>query len=150
MGKLKPGDRAPEFRLMDQDGKLVDSASLKGKKVLLYFYPEADTPGCTRQAQSVRDALAELRKAGVQCVGISPDPSELQKRFDEKYHLGFPLLSDIDHKAAEAFGVWEDGAIVRSSFLIDEEGTIIDAQYGVSPQDTVPKAMAALKAGKAA
>lgn len=147
MEKLKQGDTAPEFKLMDQNSKFTDLASFKGEKLLVYFYPEADTPGCTRQAQSVEANLAELANLDVMCVGISPDPVESQKRFAEKYKLEFPLLSDYDHKVAAAFGVWDDemGGIIRSSFLIDENGKIIDAQYGVKPEDTVPKAMEALQ-----
>ena len=153
MAKLKAGDKAPAFALPDQAGTKVKLSGFKGRKLLVYFYPKADTPGCTKQACSVRDARAELEAAGVAAVGISPDKPEKQQRFDAKHGLGFPLLSDPDNKAAEAFGVWGEKSmygkkymgIIRSSFLIDEKGKIIEAWYKVSPKDTVPKAQAALK-----
>ena len=126
--------------------------SFKGRKVLVYFYPKADTPGCTTQACSVRDANGELSGLKVAAVGISPDPPGKQKRFDDKYGLGFPLLSDEDHQVAEAYGVWGEKSmygkkymgIVRSAFLVDEKGTIVQAWYKVSPKDTVPNAIDAL------
>lgn len=150
--RLAPGDRAPAFTLLDQDGAKHSLADHKGRKVLLYFYPRADTPGCTAQSCSVRDARAGLRKRGVDVIGISPDTPAAQRKFDTKYTLGFPLLADEDHAVAEAFGVWGEKSmygrkymgIVRSAFLIDEQGKIIDARYGVSPKDTVPGAEAAL------
>ena len=151
MAKLKKGDKAPDFNLMDQNSKFTDLASFRGSRLLVYFYPEADTPGCTRQAQSVQAAMPDLSDLDIKCVGISPDSVESQKRFAEKYKLNFPLLSDYDHKAANAYGTWDDqkGGIIRSSFLIDENGMIVDAQYNVKPEDTVPKAKDALQvAGK--
>ena len=146
MAKLKAGDKAPAFALADQGGKKVKLADFKGRKLLVYFYPKADTPGCTTQSCAVRDNLATLGKAGVDAVGISPDGSAAQKRFDEKFELGFPLLADEDHAVAEAYGVWGEKSmygkkymgIVRSSFLIDEKGRIVNAWYKVSPGDTVP------------
>ncbi len=124
--------------------------------MLLYFYPKADTPGCTRQACSVRDARAELAALNLAVVGASPDPPARQEKFDVKYGLHFPLLADPEHRAAEAYGVWGEKTmygrkvqgITRSSFLIDEAGRIIGAWYKVSPEDTVPKAKAALAAKK--
>jgi peroxiredoxin Q/BCP len=118
----------------------------------VYFYPKADTPGCTTQSCSIRDALPDLRQIGVDAVGISPDPPKRQKRFDEKYNLGFPLVSDPDHATAEAYDVWGERSyggrkymgIIRSSFLIDEDGTILQAWYRVKPEDTVPNVLAAL------
>jgi peroxiredoxin Q/BCP len=152
MAKLKVGDRAPAFSLEDQNGRRVSLADFKGTKLLVYFYPKADTPGCTKQACSVRDAAESLQQAGAAAVGISPDVPEQQKRFDEKYELGFPLLSDPDHKVAQAYGVWGPKSrygrtyegIVRSSFLIDEDGTIVQVAYNVKPEQTVPKAQEAL------
>ena len=153
MEKLKLGDKAPAFNLVDQNGKSVSLDDFKGRKLLLYFYPKASTPGCTRQSCSVRDSLVEFYRLGAAAIGISPDPPERQKNFDEKQSLGFPLLSDGDHQIAEAYGVWGEKSmfgkkfhgIIRSSFLIDEEGTLIGAWYKVGPSDTVPLALKALK-----
>jgi peroxiredoxin Q/BCP len=148
MAKLKVGDKAPAFSLLDQDGKKVSLSDYKGKKLLLYFYPKADTPGCTKQGCSIRDASEELKKLGMAAVGISPDEPARQKKFDDKYNLGFPLLSDPDHKVAQAYGAWgkkamygkEYEGILRSSFVIDETGKIIQASYKVKPLDTIPNA----------
>lgn len=146
MVKLKIGDTALGFELLEQDSKQVKLSDFAGKKVLVYFYPKAETPGCTAQACSVRDSAEPLKKAGVVALGISPDKPDVQKKFDEHHNLGFRLLSDPDHKTAEAYGVWGKSifGITRSSFLIDEKGKIIGAWYAVSPTDTVPKAMEAL------
>jgi thioredoxin-dependent peroxiredoxin len=152
MEQLKPQDKAPPFELLEQEGKAVKLADFKGRKVLLYFYPKADTPGCTTQSCSVRDAMPDLAKAGVAALGISPDTPAQQKKFDEKYNLGFPLLADTDHKVAEAYGAGGEKVsmgkvtvgIIRSSFLIDEEGRLVQAWYKVSPDETVPKAREAL------
>ncbi|MGH2687851.1 MAG: thioredoxin-dependent thiol peroxidase [Actinomycetota bacterium] len=151
---LKAGDPAPDFALPDQHGKTVKLSDFRGRKVIVYFYPRADTPGCTAQSCAVRDALGSLGAYGAAAVGISPDAPKAQGRFDAKYSLGFPLLADTDHAVAEAYGVWAEKSmygrkyfgIVRSSFLIDEEGRIAEAWYKVSPGDTVPKAIVALGA----
>jgi peroxiredoxin Q/BCP len=148
MAQLKVGDQAPSFSLKDQNGNSVSLSDFKGKKLLLYFYPKADTPGCTKQACSVRDATEELAKEGIAAVGISPDQPATQKKFDDKHGLGFPLLSDPDHKVAQAYGVWGKKSmygktyegIIRSSFVIDENGRILQASYKVKPLDTVPDA----------
>ena len=152
MGRLKVGDKAPPFSLEDQNGRIVSLADFQGTRLLLYFYPKADTPGCTRQACSVRDAAESLQKAGAAATGISPDAPDKQKKFDNKYNLGFPLLSDPDHKVAEAYGAWGKKSlygknyegIIRSSFLIDEDGRVLQVTYGVKPEDTVPKAQEVL------
>ncbi len=152
MAKLIPGDPAPDFQLQDQQGNPVRLADLAGRKVLVYFYPKADTPGCTRQACSIRDARAELADLGLTVLGLSPDSAARQQKFDAKYGLAFPLLADVDHRVAEAYGAWGEKksygkttqGIIRSSFLIDEQGKILQAWYGVKPEDTVPKARRAL------
>ncbi|MGH9138771.1 MAG: thioredoxin-dependent thiol peroxidase [Acidimicrobiales bacterium] len=142
---LKPGDKAPDFTLLDQHGEpFTLSKSLKQRKVwhLIYFYPKADTPGCTTQACGLRDARPQLGDTVV--LGISPDKPGKQKKFDDKYGLGFPLLADEDHAVADAYGVWGEKAmygrkymgIVRSAFLVDEKGRIEEAWYKVSPKDT--------------
>jgi peroxiredoxin Q/BCP len=148
MAKLKVGDKAPSFSLSSQDGKTVSLSDFKGKKLLLYFYPKADTPGCTKQACSIRDAAKELKKLGASAIGISPDEPSRQKKFDEKYSLGFPLLSDTDNKVAKAYGAWGEKSmygktyegIIRSSFVIDGQGKIVQASYKVKPLETVPNA----------
>jgi thioredoxin-dependent peroxiredoxin len=153
MPQLKPGDKAPAFALKDQRGATFKLSAFKGQKVLVYFYPKADTPGCTTQSCNVRDARPNLSKLGVAAIGISPDQPEAQQKFDAKFSLGFPLLADTDHAVAEAYGVWGEKSmygktylgIVRSSFLIDEKGKIAHAWYKVSPDETVPLAIAALK-----
>jgi len=152
MGKLAVGDKAPAFALRDQHGKLVRLSSFKGRKVAVYFYPKADTPGCTTQSCNLRDATPNFKKIGIDVVGISPDPPAKQLKFDEKYSLGFPLLADEEHATAEAWGVWGEKSlygrkfmgIVRSAFLVDEKGKVAGAFYKVSPKDTVPKITGAL------
>jgi peroxiredoxin Q/BCP len=152
MAQLKPGDKAPSFALQDQKGQNVSLSDFAGRKLLLYFYPKAETPGCTKQSESVRDAAAELHGSGVAVAGVSPDAPDKQSKFDQKHSLGFPLLSDPDHKVAVAYGAWGEKSmygktyegIIRSSFLIDENGKIVQANYKVKPLDTVPKAQAAL------
>jgi peroxiredoxin Q/BCP len=148
MGHLNIGDTAPDFALVDQEDKTVKVSDFKGQKLLLYFYPKADTPGCTKQACQIRDARTELAEMRVAALGISPDKPGAQKKFDGKYGLGFPLLSDPDHAAAQAYGTWGEKTmygkksmgIIRSSFLIDEKGKILGAWYKVKPEDTVPLA----------
>jgi peroxiredoxin Q/BCP len=150
--QLRPGDPAPPFTLSDQHGSTVRLEDFRGRKLLVFFYPEADTPGCTTQSCAVRDHRQEFDDLGVDVVGISPDTPDAQLAFDEKFQLGFPLLADTDHAVAEAWGTWaervSDGerymGIVRSSFLVDEQGRIERAWYRVRPADTVPNAKAAL------
>ena len=154
MAQLEVGDRAPAFNLVDQSGAKVKLADFKGKKVVLYFYPKADTPGCTTQSCEVRDHRKDLAKLGAEVFGISPDTPAKQAKFDAKHSLGFPLLADEEHSVAEKYGVWAEKSmygrkfmgIVRSAFVIDEKGKIAGAFYKVSPKDTVAKVSEALQA----
>ena len=149
---LKPGDPAPPFELLDQRGAPVRLEDYRGKKLLVYFYPEADTPGCTVQSCDLRDHRQDLAGIGAEVVGISPDLPDKQLAFDKKFGLGFPLLSDPDHATAEAWGAWGEKVrkgktyigLIRSSFLVDEEGRIVGAWSPVTPEATVPNALAAL------
>ena len=149
---LAAGDRAPAFHLADQKGDKVRLSSFKGRKVLVYFYPKADTPGCTTQSCGLRDIAEDIGDTVI--VGISPDlPTKLAK-FDEKYGLGFTLLSDPEHVTAEAYGVWAEKSmygkkylgIVRSAFLIDEKGKVEAAWPKISPKDTPKNLLKALAA----
>jgi peroxiredoxin Q/BCP len=152
MALLKVGDKAPDFSLKDQNDKEVALSDFEGKKLLLYFYPKADTPGCTKQACSIRDSAQELTDDGIAAVGISPDAPAKQKKFDDKYDLQFPLLSDPDHETALAYGAWGEKSmygktyegIIRSSFLVGENGEILQISYKVKPLDTIPNAKKAL------
>ncbi|MFP5377540.1 MAG: thioredoxin-dependent thiol peroxidase [Acidimicrobiia bacterium] len=150
---LKPGDEAPDFTLLDQQGEpFTLSRSLRQRKAwhLVYFYPKADTPGCTAQACGLRDVAGEV--GGTVIVGISPDPPRRQARFDVRHGLGFPLLADEDHAVAEAYGVWAEKSmygrkyfgVVRSAFLVDADGTVAEAWYKVSPKDTATNLVKAL------
>lgn len=152
---LKPGDKAPDFTLVDQHGEPFSlSESLEQRKIwhLIYFYPRADTPGCTTQACGLRDVMAQT--GGTVVVGISPDKPAKQKKFDDKYSLGFPLLADEDHGIAEKFEVWAEKSmygrtymgILRSAFLIDEKGKVAEAWYKISPKDTVTNLLKAVGA----
>jgi peroxiredoxin Q/BCP len=152
MATLTPGDKAPTFTLQDQSGGKVKLSDFKGRKVLVYFYPKADTPGCTAQSCGLRDIAGDVGDTGI--VGISPDKPAKQAKFDQKYGLGFPLLADEDHAVAEAFGVWGEKSmygkkymgIVRSAFLIDEKGKIAEAWYKVSPKDTASNLLRSIEA----
>jgi len=147
---LEAGEKAPVFTLVDQSDAPVKLADFKGRKVLVYFYPKADTPGCTTQACGLRDVLGDIGDTAV--LGVSPDPPARQAKFDQKYGLGFPLLSDEDHQVAEAYGVWAEKTnygrkymgIVRSAFLVDEKGKLANVWYKISPKDTPTKLLAAL------
>jgi peroxiredoxin Q/BCP len=153
MATLNTGEKAPDFFLKDQNEKEVKLEDFKGKKLLVYFYPKADTPGCTKQACNVRDARKKLADLGVDVVGISPDKPSKQKRFDDKHDLGFTLLSDQDNAIAKAYGAWGEKSmygkkyqgIIRSSLLIDEQGNVVETWYKVSPKDTVNKALKTLE-----
>jgi peroxiredoxin Q/BCP len=139
---LKVGDKAPAIELLDQNGKIVSLAKLGKKKVLVYFYPKADTPGCTTQSCGLRDIKGDVGRTAI--IGISPDKPEKLKKFDDKYELGFTLLSDVEHTVSLAYKVWkkktmygrEYMGVERSAFLIDANGIIQEAWYKISPKDT--------------
>jgi thioredoxin-dependent peroxiredoxin len=147
---LKPGDKAPDFDLLDQNENRVSLSGLEGRKVLVYFYPKADTPGCTTQACGLNDVLGDIGDTVV--LGVSPDKPSKQAKFAQKYSLGFQLLSDPAHAVAEAFDVWKEKSmygrkymgIERSAFLIDEKGEVANAWYKVSPADTPKNLLQAL------
>lgn len=152
MTTLESGDPAPDFALLDQHGETVRLEDFRGRKVLVYFYPEADTPGCTAQSCDLRDHRQDLARIGLDVVGISPDDPQKQLAFDRKYGLGFPLLADEDHRVATDWGTWVEKhrgghsymGILRSSFLVDPEGRIERVWSPVTPEDTVPNALAAV------
>ncbi|MCX6318405.1 MAG: thioredoxin-dependent thiol peroxidase [Bacteroidetes bacterium] len=129
---LKEGDKAPAFSGTDQNGKKISLASLKGKKVVLYFYPEDDTPTCTIQACNLRDNFSLLQKKGIEVVGVSPDDAAKHKKFEAKFNLPFTLIADTSHAILEKYGVWDQKqmfghkymGVLRTTFLIDEKGII--------------------------
>jgi peroxiredoxin Q/BCP len=137
--RLSPGDRAPEFTLPDADGKPVSLADYRGRKVIVYFYPAAGTPGCTKQACDFRDNLASLGGAGLDVIGISPDKPAKLARFRDAEGLTFPLLSDPDRSVLEAYAAYGEKTmygrtlqgVIRSTFVVDEDGTIEQALYNV-------------------
>ncbi|MDX6604976.1 MAG: thioredoxin-dependent peroxiredoxin [Solirubrobacterales bacterium] len=150
------GDAAPDFSLPDQNGDEVTLSDLRGETVVLYFYPRADTPGCTTQACGVRDRRAEYDEAGARVIGISPDAVADLEKFAGKYGLDFTLLADADHAVAEDYGVWGEKSMYgkkyigvrRSTFIVDPEGKIAKVFPKVSPKkhdDLVLKALAALR-----
>jgi peroxiredoxin Q/BCP len=149
---MKEGDKAPNFALKDQDGNDVKLADFKGKKVVLFFYPKADTPGCTKEAIAFTGLAKQFEKAGAAVLGTSPDPCTKQKKFEEKHKLGVRLLADDDHKVAEAFGVWGEKqnygrtymGIIRSTFII-EGGKISKAWSGVKVDGHAEKVLEAIK-----
>ena len=147
---LTDGSAAPDIDLLDQNGKLFSLSKLAKRKVLVYFYPKADTPGCTAQSCGLRDIADQVGRTLI--VGISPDKPEKQKMFDDKYELGFTLLADTEHAVAEAFSVWKEKStygkkymgIERSAFLI-QDGVVLNAWYKISPADTPTNLLKALK-----
>ena len=154
---LEIGENAPDFTLPDQDGSDVALSDLKGQTVVLYFYPKADTPGCTTQACGVRDHLPDYEGAGVRVLGVSPDPVKLVKKFHDKQNLNFTLLADEDHAVCDAYGVWGEKSMygrtymgaARATFIIDGDGVIRHVIPKVSPKthdDEVLKAIGELSA----
>ena len=140
---VEKGDVAPDFKLPDQDGNLVTLSGLRGKTIVLYFYPKADTPGCTTQACGVSDHRADYDHAGAVVLGVSPDEVQKVKAFDDKYGLGFPLLADADHSVAEAYGVWGEKSmygrkymgVERTTFVIGRDGVIQEVFRRVKPAE---------------
>ena len=146
---LAEGSAVPDIELLDQDGKKFSLSKMGKKKVLIYFYPKADTPGCTAQSCGLRDIKDKIGRTVI--VGISPDKSEKQKKFDDKYQLGFPLLADTENAVAKAFKVWKKKSmygreymgIERSAFLV-QDGVVLHAWYKISPADTPTNLLKAL------
>lgn len=142
MSELAEGKKAPAFRMKASGGREVSSAALKGKPYLIYFYPKADTPGCTRQACGVQEALPALGRIGLEVIGVSPDAMPPIEKFAKKYNLAFPLASDEDHKVAEAYGVWVQKSMYgktymgmeRTSFLVGADGKIVKVWRKVKPE----------------
>ncbi len=132
MSHLKEGDKAPDFKGVNQEGETVSLADFKGKKLILFFYPKADTPGCTAEACSLRDAYDELRTKGFELLGVSPDTAKKQGKFKEKYALPFPLIADTEHEMLKAYGAWGEKqmygktyeGVLRTTFVIDENGNV--------------------------
>ena len=141
--ELKVGDEAPDFTLPDEEGNLVHLRDLRGKRVVVYFYPMDDTPGCTLQACGFRDAYPQIQEQNALVLGISADGRDSHQAFKSKYALPFTLLVDADHQVALAYGTWneEKGYPRRSHFVIDEEGRLADTQLGVSANNSVQLAL---------
>ncbi len=138
---LGEGDEAPDFTLRSDAGDEVTLSSLRGKPVVLYFYPKDDTPGCTTQACGIRDAYGDFERAGAVVLGVSPDDERSHVKFREKYELPFTLLADTDHAVAEQYGVWGEKkymgrtymGVSRSTFVIDADGNVKKVMHGVKP-----------------
>jgi thioredoxin-dependent peroxiredoxin len=139
----EPGDTAPDFTLPDQNGNPVSLSDLRGKTVVLYFYPKADTPGCTTQACGVRDHRPDYERAGAVVLGVSPDPPKRVAAFDQKYGLGFPLLADEDHSVAESYGVWVEKSMYGRTFMGMERSTVV-----IGPGGTVQEVFRRVKPGE--
>ncbi|MBK8003712.1 MAG: thioredoxin-dependent thiol peroxidase [Gemmatimonadetes bacterium] len=149
---LKPGAKAPAFKLPASGGETIGLKDLKGKPVVLYFYPKDDTSGCTTEACEFRDHWKAVRKAGAVVLGVSPDPVTAHDKFRAKYKLPFPLLADVDHAVAEAYGVWGEKSmygrkyfgILRTTFLIGADGKIVKVFEKVKPKGHAAEVLAAL------
>jgi peroxiredoxin Q/BCP len=146
---LKIGDPAPDFSLPADNGQTVSLKDFRGKKVILYFYPKDDTPGCTSQACGFRDSYPQIEERNAVVIGVSPDDVKSHQKFKTKFDLPFLLVADTDHALAEAYGVWAEKSmygkkfmgIQRSHFVIDEEGRLLDVQGKISPADSVSQAL---------
>lgn len=150
---LKIGDKAPDFKLEDNNGHIVKLSDFKGKKVILYFYPKDDTPGCTKEACSFRDNIPDFRKLKAEVLGVSNDDVASHEKFRKKYSLNFNLLSDVDKKVSKEYGVYELKSfmgreyygIVRSTFLINEKGKIAKIFYKVNPEKHIDELLQEMK-----
>jgi peroxiredoxin Q/BCP len=151
---IEEGTPAPEFELPSDSGETVKLSSLRGKPVVLYFYPKDDTPGCTTQACGIRDAYGEFERAGAVVLGVSPDDERSHVKFRDKYELPFPLLADTDHEVAERYGVWGEKkymgrtymGVNRSTFVIDEDGIVKKVLPNVKPATHADDVLAVLEA----
>ena len=149
---IEQGQVAPDFELPDQDGRAVKLSDFRGQPVAVYFYPKADTPGCTTQACGVRDHRADYQRVGSVVLGISPDPVAKVKKFHEKYALDFPLLADEDHAVAETYGVWAEKSMYgktyfgneRTSFIVDPDGKVAHVLRKVKPAEHDERVLQAL------
>ena len=152
MALLEVGDKAPAFRAKDQDGRTVRLSDFKGRKVVLYFYPKDDTPGCTTEACGIRDSYAEFERRGVAVLGVSPDSEASHRKFVDKYELPFTLLADTDKAIVEAYGAWGEKKLYgraymgthRVTYLIDEKGRIEAVWPKVSPKSHAEDLLARL------
>ena len=152
MAELRIGDAAPDFEVKNDSGETVRLGDLRGKRVILYFYPKDNTPGCTTQACGFRDAHPAFSEKNAVVFGVSPDSAKSHVSFRSKFDLPFPLLVDSDHHLCEAYGVWQEKkmmgrkymGVVRSHFVIDDQGRLADVQYNVKAGDSAIKALAAL------
>lgn len=152
--KLKTGDMAPDFALQSDTGEVVRLSDLRGRRVILYFYPKDDTSGCTTQSCGFRDRYPAIEAQGAVVLGVSPDGVASHAKFKAKFDLPFPLLVDADHAVAEAYGAWGEKSmygktymgIIRSHFVIGEDGRIVDAQVKIGPEDSVRRAAEAVGA----
>lgn len=153
MNLVQVGEKAPEFNLADQNGKIHKLSDYKGSYKLLYFYPKDDTPGCTKEACMLRDNFPEFKKLGIEVFGVSADSEKSHKKFEEKYDLPFTLLADTDHKLADSYGAWglkkfmgrEYDGMFRVSFLIDKEGKVVKVYDKVKPEIHAEEVLADLK-----
>lgn len=150
--QLTAGDTAPGFSLSDAEGNTISLSDYAGRKVVVYFYPKAATPGCTTEACDFRDSLSALKAKGVDVIGISTDPVDALAAFSNDFELNFPLLSDADHATAEAWGAWGEKVIngntmigtLRSTFVVNEDGTLANAEYNVNAEGHVARLRAEL------
>jgi peroxiredoxin Q/BCP len=144
MPELKTGDAAPDFETVDDKGQKIKLSDYRGKRVVLYFYPKDDTPGCTTQACGFRDSYAAVEEKNAVVLGVSPDGVKSHQEFKQKFELPFPLLVDEDKAISNLYGVWGERSfagrtymgVQRSHFVIDEDGKLVDVQYGVRPADS--------------
>ncbi len=153
MMTLKASDKAPDFKLADQQGNVTRLSDFKGRKVVLYFYPKDDTPGCTKEACDFRDSMAQLKKLNAGVLGVSNDDEKSHQKFIEKFNLPFPLLCDVDKKVSNDYGVYglknfmgkSYYGIIRSTFIIDEKGIIKKIFYKANPEGHAEEVISALK-----